>query len=136
MKNQWIGCDFQFWEGSNAVMVRQQTGGLRRKVLLVVVVTLKREVFVVGVAFFVVLIVAIVQMHKIHDADFSLVTVEVMQKVMKKCARFDNSPHNLMSWRAHCQHQGRKEYRTVFLHGGKVTFFVLLVLILVKFTHL
>ena len=114
--NQWIGDDFQSWESNDGMKGRQQTGRLRRKVLLVVVVVLKREVFVFGVVFLVVFLVGIVQLHKIHDVDIFLMAGEVVDKMMKKCAHFEEGLHSLIARRTGRQNLEGKEYGQDFFH--------------------
>ena len=117
-ENQWIGDDFQFWEANNGLERRQQTGRLRRKVLLVVVVVLKREVFVFGVVFLVVFVVEIVQLHKIHDADTFLVAGDVVEEMMEKCAHFEEGLHSPIDRRTGRQNLEGKKNGQVFFHIG------------------
>lgn len=121
MENQWIGDDFQFRERNDGMMWRQQTGRLWRKVLLVVVVVvLKREVFVFGVVLFVVYVVGIVQFDKAHDADIFLMAGDVVDKMMEKCAHFEEGLHSLIARRTGRQNLEGKENGQVFFHfGGK-----------------
>ena len=95
---------------------RQQTGRLRRKILLVVVVVLEGEVFVFGVVCFVVFMVGIVQFHKIHDADIFLMAGEVMEEMMKKCAHFEEGLHSLIARRTGRQNLEGKKDGQVFFH--------------------
>ncbi len=97
-------------------MRRQQTGRLWRKVLLVVVVVLKREVFVFGVVFLVVFVVEIVQLHEIHDANIFLMAGDVMDKMIEKCAQFDNALNSLIGRRGSRQQQQSHDYGKGFFH--------------------
>lgn len=94
----------------------QQTGRLRRKVLLVVVVVVKRKIFVFSMVCLVVFVAGIVQIHKIHDADFFLVAGDVMDKMMKKCAHFEEGLHSLACWRTGRQNLEGKEDGQIFFH--------------------
>ena len=96
--------------------VRQQTGRLRRKILLVVVVVLEGEVFVFGVICLVVFVVEIVQLHKTHDADIFLVAGDVVEKMMKKCAHFEEGLHSLIARRTGRQNLEGKKDGQVFFH--------------------
>lgn len=116
MENQGISNDFQFWEGNDGILVRQQTGRLWRKILLVVVVVLEGEVCVFGVVFLVVLVVGIVQFDKAHDADIFLMADDVVGKMMKKCAHFHDSMHSLNCWRTGRQNLQSKEDGQEFFH--------------------
>ncbi len=116
LENQGIGDDFQFWEASNGVDWRQQTGRLRRKVLLAMVVVLEGEVFVFGVVCLVVFVVGIVQLHKIHDAEIFLMAGEVMEKMMEKCAHFQEGLQSLIARRTGRQNLERKEDEQIFFH--------------------
>lgn len=110
----------QFWEGNNRVKRRQQTGRLRRKVMLVVVAVLEGEIFVFGVVCLVVFVVGIVQLHKIHDADIFLMAGEVVEEMVEKCAHFEKGLHSLIARRTGRQNLESKENRQIFFHfGGK-----------------
>ena len=61
-----------------------------RKVLLVVVMMLEGEFFMLGVVFLVVFMIGIMQLHKIHYADFFIMADEVVYKMIEKCTRFDS----------------------------------------------
>ncbi len=111
---QWIGDDLQFWEAGNVVEWRQQTGRLRHMILLVVV--LEGEVFVSGVVCLVVFVVRIMQLHKIHDSHFFLVAGEVLDKMMEKCAHFEDGLHSMTCRRTDRQNLEGKENGQIFFH--------------------
>ncbi len=119
--NQWVGNDFQFWKSNNRVKGWQQTGRLRRKVLLVVVVVvLEREVFVFGVVCLVVFVVGIMQPDKFSNADFFLVAGNVVDKMMEKCAHFEEGLHSLIARRTGRQNlEGKKDGQVFFHFRGK-----------------
>jgi hypothetical protein len=105
---------------------RQQTGCLRHKILLVVVVMLEGEVLVFGVICLVVLVVGVVQFHKIHDADVLLVRGGVVKEMMKKCANLEKRLHTLPLRRTRRQNLEGKEDEHVFFHraakGSRLVF--------------
>ena len=71
-----------------------------------------------GVVALVVFVVGIVQLHKIHDADFFLVASDVVNKMMEKCAHFEEGLHSLIAWRTGRQNLEGKEYGQIFFHFG------------------
>jgi hypothetical protein len=93
---------------------------LRRKVLLVVKV-LEGEVFVSCVVSLVVFVLGIVQLDKIHDADIFLVAGDVVEKMMEKCAHFEECLHSLIDRRTSRQNlEGKKMGKYFFISGTKV----------------
>lgn len=83
---------------------------------MVVVVRMKREVFVSCVIFFVVLVIRVMQIHKIPDADFLLMVGQVVDKMMEKCAHFEECLHSLNCWRAGRQNLEGKKNEQTFIH--------------------
>lgn len=77
---------------------------------------LKREILVSGEVCLVVFVVGIVQMHKIHDADFFLVAGEVLDKMMEKCAHFEEGLHSITCRRTGRQNLECKENEQIFFH--------------------
>ena len=63
-----------------------------------------------------VFVIRVMQMHKIQDADFFLVVGEVVDKMMEKCAHFEECLHSLSCWRTGRQNLEGKENRQIFIH--------------------
>ena len=115
--NQLVGSDdFQFREANNRVKRGQQTGRLGGGVAAIAVVVVEWQFFVFVVVFFVVFVVGIVQLHKIHNTYLLLLTSKVMDKMMKKCAHFEEGLHSLTSWRTGRQNLEGKEDGQKFFH--------------------
>lgn len=83
-----------------------------------VVVVLERQVFMFGVFCLVVVVVKIVQLDKIQQSDFLLMTGKVMDKMMEKCAHFQEGLHSLATWRTGRQNLEGKTNEQVFFHCG------------------
>lgn len=83
---------------------------------MLVVVVVERQVFVFGVVLFVVFVVGIVQLHKIHDADFFLMAKKVVGEMMCERAQFEHKLHSLSRRGTGRQNLDGKEYANCFFH--------------------
>lgn len=81
-----------------------------------VVVVLEGQVFVLVVVGFVVMVVGIVQLHKTSNANVFLIAGKMVEKMMKKCAHFEDGLHSLIARRTGRQNLEGKEYGQEFFH--------------------
>lgn len=95
----------------------RQTGRLSGTVAAIaVMVMMEWQFFVFGVVCFVVVVVGIVQLHIIHNADIFLLASEVVYKMMEKCTHFEEGLQSTIGWRTGCQNLESKENGYKFLH--------------------
>lgn len=102
--------------------LRQQVKHMLCRAWLVLVVVREGKVFVFLVVFFVVVVFRIMQLYKTHYADIFLMASDVVEKMMEKCAHFEEGLHSLIARRTgHQNLEGKKDGQKFFHFGGKVT---------------
>lgn len=112
---QWRGGRYLMVKGRDFVVLRKQPEGLQVQALVLVVMA-ERQVFMLVVVGLVVFVVGVMQFEIAANAELLLVTNDVVDEVMKKCAHFEEGLHALIGWRTGRQNLEGKEDGQNFFH--------------------